>query len=195
MLSRILRRKSTQALNRYDKVAAQFRPAEDLDPCTWELVRLARDQLLLKYEQDSPVADSVDSIRQWQNEIFRLLLDGFLLGRIEDNNEGNHLYFDQLGDGGLTQVIEFALVVDGAITGGVQSGYFSTRPPSDIAELLRSFVQHASLTLFDYAINSSRMGEALGRAVNMGRQIGKPAADEPGGRSAAVVEYLRSQRG
>lgn len=171
MLNRFFRRKGAQTTDRYAKAAGRFDPSEDLDPCTLELVRFARDQLLVRYEQGSSIVESDDPIKLWQNEIFRLLLDGFLLGRIEDNNEGKHLIFDQLEGGGLLETVEFALIADGAITVGVQSGYFSSRPTSDTAELLRSFVLQASRSLFDKATNSRLMGEALGRAVNMGRQI------------------------
>lgn len=171
MMNRLFGRKNAQPAKRYSELAAGFQPSRDLDPCTLELMRLARDKLLVKCGQDTPIVNSKESIDLWQNEIFRLLIDGFLAGRIEDNREREYPRFDQLDGGGLLDMLEFALIADRATTRGIETGYFSSQPSPQIGELLRSFVLQAASALFDHTSNSHRMGEALGKAVNIGREI------------------------
>ena len=171
MLKRLFTKKSPKAEDRYTKFAARFVPSECLDPCTLEMVRLAADDLVALYQQQSPVVETDEAARIWQSEVKRLVFDGYILGRIEDNTEDENFRFDHFGADAWQEAVEFVFVGEQAITRGLQTGSFSGPPPADIAELLALFCQPAIFSLAKHASNSRLIGEALSRAINSGREI------------------------
>ncbi len=164
-------RKSSTAAERYSKVAEQFVPIADVDPVTWALLRLATSDLLARYEQEGVVVDNATAVDVWQSEARRLIVDGYLLGRIEHQTEGQALRFVDLSSDLAYEAAEFGLVIDRAITAGLESGSFSGPPPSDVGELLGSFAHQAVAALVEHADDARTLGEALGRAVHLGREI------------------------
>lgn len=177
--------------SRYEEAGAALGPsgvAELADPVTWAALLLARDEIRRAYLPAMSALINTDDAKQiWENEIFRLLNDGYLLGRIEAKSEGRTLSFSGIADADPAyEAGEFAAVAAQAISIAVTSdGTFSEPPSSEVDKLLKRFASDAGRLLLESLdltagnqaeeetlLAQSRLsGEANIRTVQVGREI------------------------
>jgi hypothetical protein len=166
--------------SRYAEVAASFAPTgrstQYPDPVTWTVLRIATDAARNHYASTVASAGNLVAARKlWENEIFRLVVDGYLLGRIEEGTERHRLRFSDFADDLAQETGEFVTLSASYIRAGLELGQFSPKPPSDIMRVMDQFSMDAVGALDDVVAtdddNRRSLGVALVRAVNLGRQI------------------------
>lgn len=166
--------------SKYEEVAASLGPsgiAGAADPITWAALRMAIQEWQRVYLPKVTFVIEPDTARKVMgNEAFRLVNDGYILGRIEVKSDGKPVGFSGLVSGDPAyEAGEFAMVAARAIAAGMTTGSFSGPPPSDVSKLLTQFALDAGHPLIDYIADDDQnfrvLGEANGRAVNLGREI------------------------
>ncbi len=166
--------------SRYEEAAASLGPsggADYADPITWAALRLAHEEVRQRYTKKITFRAGVEAgQRMWGNEAFRLVNDGYILGRIEAGSEGRALSFSGIATGDPAyEAGEFAMIASQSIDAGAEHGRFSGPPPSEISKLLTQFALDACGVLFEYVDdtkdNHTLLGEGSARAVNLGREL------------------------
>ena len=165
--------------DRYERIAASFSPdgrnTDYPDQVTWAALRLAHQQWLAYYADKIDMASGNDPRRLLGNEALRLIIDGYILGRIENGSEERLMRFALVGTDKRYEAGEFALASAGAISDGVLRGKFSQKPHAAVSLYLREFAMDAAGRVFDQVKTADEnvriVGEAFGRAVNVGREL------------------------
>ena len=166
--------------SRYNEAAAKIGPsgvAEIVDPITWAALLLAVEEWKKAYLTRISFARQAEVAQQVsENEAFRLVNDGYILGRIENRSEGKAISFSGIADGDPSyEAGEFAFVAAQAIAAGCSDGSFTGPPPSDILKLLNQFALDAGRPLDEYLAenddNFRLVGVANACAANLGRQV------------------------
>lgn len=161
---------------KYEELAASLGPsgcAEFADPITWAALGLAHEEICRRYAERIAFHGDVESGRRlWKAETFRLINDGYILGRIEAGTQESHLNFSGIGSQDPAyEAGEFAMVAGHAIAAGCEQGKFTGPPPSEVSDLLRQFAMDAGGAVLDYLEEGFLIGEANSRAINLGREL------------------------
>lgn len=161
---------------KYEELAASLGPAgcaEFADPITWAALGLAHEEICRRYAARIAFQGDAESGRRlWKAETFRLINDGYILGRIEAGTQESHLSFSGIGSQDPAyEAGEFALVAGQAIAAGCEQGKFTGPPPSEVSDLLKRFAMDAGGAVLDYLEEGLLIGEANSRAIHLGREL------------------------
>ncbi len=165
---------------RYKDVAQRFTPDGYLDAVTWVLLNMVA---AAAFEQSrtkvaGPEDDEAVSAF-WSQVLFELVIDGYLLGRLEDGSEEQLLRFADASSGATLESVTFLVVARGVIAAALENGQFS-EPTDDFKPILREFAlgamgrlrnEHAAI--LDNESEARPFGEAAARALHLGREVAK----------------------
>lgn len=167
-------------LKRYARIAASFSPdgktTDYPDQITWGALRLANQEWLDYYDTKLVFSAATDRRILLGGEGMRLVIDGYILSRIENGTENRLMRFALVASDRYYEAGEFALVAASAIIAGVHNGRFLKKPASGVAKVLRRFALDACENVLDNIVdmtddNARTTGEAFNRAVNLGREV------------------------
>jgi hypothetical protein len=165
---------------RYQDVAQRFTPDGYLDAVTWVLLNMVA---AAAFEQSrSEVAgpkhgEAVSAF--WSQELFRLVIDGYLLGRLEGGTEEQLLRFADTSSGPTLEAVKFLVVARGVIAAVLENRQ-SSEPSDDFKPILREFAlgamgrlrnEHAAI--LDDEAEARPFGEAAASALHLGREVAK----------------------
>ena len=163
---------------RYAEVGKSFSPTgtstDYPDPITWAMLRVAVGAARRQIADTVALRTDLPQT-SWGNDIFRLVIDGYLLGRIEEGTEGKRLRFSETSTDLPQDVGLFTIVSVRAVAQGLQAGEFSGQAPRAIKRLLEQFAMDALDELMGSLVPDTTdfrtLGALLARIVHVGREI------------------------
>ncbi|MPZ49809.1 MAG: hypothetical protein GEU75_11045 [Dehalococcoidia bacterium] len=160
-------------LSRYAAVGRKFTPSYP-DPVTWGALRAVMDEAESFFARGVRMPNTEDAASV-DEEIRRLIIDGYILGRVEQRTETASLRFGKAShdpdrDGG-----RFIELVVKAAKDGWQTGVFSGPIDPDIESVIGDFVQDAARGIAAAGAdpadgNDDGVAVALSRACSAGRE-------------------------
>jgi hypothetical protein len=146
---------------------------ENVDAVTRAGVRLVIDRTIEQYgDRVSFAGDAGVGRKAWEHQIFRLVIDGYVLGRVEKGTETVRLRFPRKkGNANCEELAGRFLLISSQIA---ENDVFST-PSADVREALVQLAVNGCEELAEHVVddgaNWRAVEEAMGRAVHRGREI------------------------
>ena len=167
------------AAQRYKEIGGILMP-EFCDPTTYSIIESAAVEVIMYCHAVVNFTPGMEPV--WHREIKRLVMDGYLLGRVEEGTEKDRLRFSTAGLKINDPEKVFRVLCIGTVKHATSGEPFTATAPRDkeIAQLLRSFAEQAILTVLESIPedddagedeNWKRFGAVVSACIHLGRQI------------------------
>jgi hypothetical protein len=146
---------------------------ENVDAVTRVGVRLIIDRTIEQYgDRVSFAGDASSGRKAWEHQIFRMVVDGYVLGRVEKGTETVRLRFPRKKGSADCEELAARFLITAA---QIAEGHVFATPAPDVREALVQLATNGCEELLDHVAgdgaNRGLVEEAMGRAVHRGREI------------------------
>lgn len=165
-----------EIINKYSIISNKFTP-KYLDLLTLNIILYTQDKLVNEIFEKVRFEENKEYKKQLTNCVYRLLVDSYILGRIEIGNQEKVIHFSKIADGSTEfvkknedEVIQF----QGIIKSIFEDNFF-TQPSEEIKGFMKWLEQSTGNDLVDFIEyneeNNKALAIFLSRVVHIGREI------------------------
>jgi len=165
-----------EIIDRYSVVANKF-THQSIDLLTFNVLLYARERLINEAFEKIKFEEHKEYEEQLTNNVYRLLIDSYILGRIEIGNEVKIIHFSEIADDSSTffEKNEDAVIRFQAIVKSIFEDGFFTQPSEEIKGTIKWLQQTTGDELVDFIEydeeNNNSLAIFISRVVHIGREI------------------------